>query len=208
MSKILARSPRLITANEIDWLLESLRNSLEKSGLGPYLHVLREHPADFFLSDELIDVVRRHLEIDGLIIRKAYVDRNRQPKEVLDSASLFRRSGKESVIATMPRGIEERVYVIFFPCVHDISDDDLQKKYVEYGLKLDPYAHTAVNEADPTLADRYTNVSRWGSCELRFGRITGSGRYARCDRVVKDGSHSQWSSEKTKERYWFAGVPL
>ncbi|MEJ0001637.1 MAG: hypothetical protein WDN09_00380 [bacterium] len=49
-----------------------------------------------------------------------------------------------------------------------ISDEDLEKEYDLRGLKPDPLAQCAVNEADPLFADTRPNGTHWKNAKGKW----------------------------------------
>lgn len=88
-----------------------------------------------------------------MITRVVTVDRSRTPREVL-TATGFVQHIDNIAVDTMPRGEGEEVEVIFFPYDKGyLNVADLPAIYEAHGLKPDPYALAALNEADPGFAD-------------------------------------------------------
>ena len=108
------------------------------------------------------------------------VNRTRNPQQVLDATGR-RQYTNSAVVATMPSGgtgIEENVTVEFFPISKNASDDEVAKMLEERGLTDDPYAVSAVNEADPAFADEHPNGTHWKDadgnwCYAAFSRDDG-----------------------------------
>jgi len=152
------------------------------------------------LAAEFVASVRKRVEMmSKLIVRRVKVNRNRTPQQVFDATGR-KQYADSSVVEGMPRGEGEEVDVYFFPGGRYRSDAELEKEFDLYGLKPDPYAHAAVNEADPAFADKYPNATHWKDadgkwCYAAFYRWDDGERYVN---VYRDGS--DWNDD-----WWFAG---
>lgn len=101
-----------------------------------------------------------------LMLRRATVDRSRTAQAALTATgrNLHITPG---AVAAIHQGEGDEVEMVFFqadPEVYKsgwISDTDLQREYEKHGLEPDPIALAAVNEANPTLADRYPHGAHW-----------------------------------------------
>ena len=126
------------------------------------------------------------------------VDRTRNPQQVLDATGRRQYTNK-AVVATMPSrgtGVEENVTVEFFPISKNASDDEVARMFEDRGLKDDPYAVSAVNEADPAFADKYPNGTQWKDaddnwCYAAFNR-NGDERYVYVCRDDYDWQDYWW----------------
>jgi len=136
------------------------------------------------------------------ITRLVRVDRTRTPKKAI-KATKRAEYMDDSVVKTMPAcgdGASNEVEVVFFNLGRVVNDNDLAAEYEKRGLKPDPYAVAAVNEADPSFADEHHNGTHWKNadgnwCFVAFDRY-GSGRHVQVFRSVKD-----WRGD-----WWFGGV--
>jgi hypothetical protein len=185
-----------VTAGQIGKLQDLLGAALRKSGLQsePTQQVLESQGAA--LAEELVAVVRKHVEaVSNMIVRRAKVDRTRTPEQVIDATCRVKYVD-DDVVETMPNGEGDEVDVYFFKVGRYLPVDEVAKEYELRGLKSDPYAQAAVNEADPTFADDHPNGSQWGkNCCLMFNRWNGR-RDVYCNR-----SGDCWDGG-----WWFAGV--
>lgn len=189
-----------ITNGQINKLGELIKSSLRKSGFKktPLQQVIKKRGK--ILVQDLLAVISRHVEeVSKLISRIVKVKRERSPQQVIDATGRKQYIDKE-VVASMPKGEGKKVEVTFFQVGSFISPDDLAKKFDEHGLKPDPYAQSAVNEADPSFADTHPNGTQWQDangkwCYIAFARWHGE-RYVH---VNRDGS--VWG-----DYWWFGGV--
>lgn len=150
-----------------------------------------------------------HKMSDGQIVCKVKVNRGSSPREMLNATRRWQYTSHK-VEDSMPRGMDDEVEVVFFkpePWEYTrpgwISDDDLEKALERRGLKNDPLAVVAVNEAEPAFADEYRHATHWKDikgnwCFAIFGRWL----YRR--RVSINSHGGDWRCD----RYWFAGVRL
>ncbi len=150
------------------------------------------------LAQEQFEVLRRRVEvISEMIVRRVRVNRSRTRSEAI--AATKRAECTDSVVvAEMPQCEGEEADVYFFPLKKYTGVGDVQKALDEHGLKPDPYAVVAVNEADPAFADKWPNGTQWLDkggkyCYVAFGRWIG-GRGVLCDRFG-----SGWNG------YWWVG---
>lgn len=188
-----------MTQGQIAKINELLAAGLRKAGLQSKATQLVIEKQGELLVEQLVGVVRGLVEgVANLVTRIVKVIRNRTPMEVID-ATKREKYVNDDVVKTMPSGAVDEVEVTFFQVGRFISNDDLEKEYEKRGLKPDPYAQAAVNEADPAFADSKPNGTHWKDkndnwCFLTFGRYDG-GRVVDCDRycVWLDG-------------WWFGGV--
>lgn len=192
-----------ITDGQIDKAVSVYREMLQKHrdelGSKEAQQVLGQ--ADYV--GELVQVLRRRVEaVSDVIVRTVKVNRSRTPQEVLN-ATCRKQYTTSDVVRDMPHGEKgETAEVIFFREGRFISDDGLEEKYELRGLKpADPYSQAAVNEADPTFADKNPNATHWKDkdgkwCYAAFHRWDGGESDVSVDRDA-----SGWS-----DCWWFAGV--
>ena len=130
------------------------------------------------------------------------VDRTRTPKETIKATNRAEYTDN-SVVKTMPAGgdgAENEVEVVFFKLGRYVSDNDLAAEYEKRGLKPDPYAVAAVNEADPSFADDYYNSTHWKNADGNWCYVA----FYRGDnerRVHVDRGDGDWVAD-----WWFGGV--
>lgn len=146
-----------------------------------------------FLRDEMEVIFKNQ------IIRHAIVNRTRTPQGALDATGRKQYTDTD-VVAEMPQGDGDETDVVFFKLGRYISDDDLEKEYEMRGLMpADPYALSAVNEADPAFADEHPNCTHWKDKD-------GKWCYAAFDRWVDDRNvHVDRLGHGWDDRWWFAG---
>lgn len=157
-------------------------------------------------GDELKKFLRKESCWVSTIVRRIKVNRKRTPQETLDATG--RKQYTDSVVVSgMPKSDGEEVELVFFQPDKSayvnglISDDELENQFELRGLKPDPYAQMAVNEADPAFADEKPNGTHWKNtdgkwCYLAFGRWCGGRRGVDVGR-----GGGGWSAG-----WWFAGV--
>jgi len=143
---------------------------------------------------------------ENFITRIVIVDRTRTPKEALRATGCAIQAAyaDDSLVENMStcgNGIENDVKVIFFRLGRKISDKDLAVEYEKRGLKPDPFAVVAVNEADPAFTREHPNSTFWkdlnGAClSVCFGS------YGLVRRVFVNRDKNEWD-----ENWWFGGVP-
>lgn len=160
MAKTMTASKQM-TDGQIENVVSKLRDALRKHrsefGSEPVQQVL----GFANLGMELLAPFRKHVEaMSNLIIRRAKVDRNRTPQQVLDATGRNQYTDRGAV-ETMPKGEGKEVDVYFFNLGRYVSDDELEEEYELRGLVPDPYAQAAVNEANPAFSDEYPNGCHW-----------------------------------------------
>jgi len=142
-------------------------------------------------------------EANNTIVRMVpKLDRSRKPQAVIDVTGRVQYADND-VVAIMPSngtGVEENVNVEFFRLGRYVSDDELQREYEKRGLTPDPYAQSAVNEADPAFADEHPNGTHWRDdnnkwCFAAFDRCIDERR------VYVNRYDSGWF-----DYWWFGGV--
>ena len=139
------------------------------------------------LTKELVAVIRTRVEaLASLITRNVPVNRARTPQQALDATGR-RQYINQAVVDAMPRTKTEGIEVVevgFFkprPCAFVdgiMTDDRLAAEYGYFGLKPDPIAVAAVNEADPDFATKHPNAVHWKDkdgkyCFAAFSRWRG-----------------------------------
>ena len=200
--KNMTPSMELITEGQIGKICELINARLRKSKImSKPLQDVIEHQGSS-LVDKVISVITEMVDmVSNFILRLVKVDRKRSPKEALNATGR-KQYTNDSVVAEMPKGNGDEVEVFFFNLGRFISDDDLEKEYELRGLKsADPYSLSAVNEADPALADTHPNATHWKDkngkwCFAAFSRWDVDERYVN---VNRDGN--DWD-----DSWWFAGV--
>ncbi|HDQ23089.1 MAG TPA: hypothetical protein ENN28_03935 [Candidatus Uhrbacteria bacterium] len=132
------------------------------------------------------------------ITRLVRVDRTRTPKKAIKVTNRVEYTD-DSAVESMPaqgKGVEQDVEVVFFNLGRLVNDNNLAAEYEKRGLKPDPYAVSAVNEADPSFADEHPNATHWKDadgnwCLVAFDR-SGSGRDVNVRRSGNDWLGSWW----------------
>jgi hypothetical protein len=135
--------------------------------------------------------------------RSVRVDRTRTPQEAINATNRAKYTN-DLAVESMPaqgKGVEPDVEVTFFHLGRFATDDEVAAEFETRGLKPDPYAVAAANEADPSLADVYPNGTHWKNadgnwCFVAFDR-DGDERHVSVDRHDR-GWRADW---------WFGGVP-
>lgn len=209
MSKNIAPITESITAGQIGRAAErfSERCRVNASALPKgTAQVVLEDEGDA-LAQEMFEVFRARVERrSNIIVRRVKVNRTRSPQETLNATARKQYTDRD-VVDSMPKGEGDEVDVYFFKpdeSTYDkdgsISDDKVARQFDLYGLKPDPRAHAAVNEADPAFADDRPNVTHWKNaegewCSAAFDRCRGT-----C--VVNVNRNGLgWG-----DYWWFAGV--
>lgn len=192
-----------MTSGQMTKFYELFVAALRKSNLPsePTQQILESHGG--VLADEFVELVRRRVEaISSMIVRHVKVNRTREPQDMLDATGR-KQYTDHRVVKNMPRDGREEDDVFFFKpdkSAYDkngnISDDNLAKEYELRGLKPDPYAQVAVNEADPAFADDHQNGTHWKDadgkwCYTAFSRWSGGERSVYVYRYV-GGWHVGW----------------
>ncbi len=187
-----------ITPGQVSKFYDVLAAALVKSGLPsePTQKVLESQGG--ILADEFVASVRKRVDaVSNMIVRRVKVDRTRIPQQVLDATGRKQYTDRK-VVDAMPRDGRDEDDVFFFrpdKSVYDknglISDNNLAKEYELRGLKPDPYAQAAVNEADPAFADEKPNGSSWKDaggnwCYAAFSRWRGDERFVGVSRRGSD----------------------
>lgn len=189
MTSVVTPSENGITAGQIGKVCDLLTAALRKSGLQnePTQQVL-EHQGDALVADMMTAIRKRVEAVSNMIVRHVKVNRIREPQDMLDATGR-KQYTDHRVVKSMPKDGREEEDVFFFKpdkSAYDkndnISDDNLAKEYELRGLKPDPYAQAAVNEADPAFADDHPNGTHWKDkdgnwCYTAFRRWNDDERY-------------------------------
>lgn len=208
MAKAMSPSFASITSGQIGKLQDMLAAGLRKLPLQsePTQQVL-ETQGDQIVAEVVSSVQKRVEAVSNMIVRRVKVNRTREPQGMLDATGR-KQYTDHRVVKNMPKDGREEEDVFFFKpdkSAYDkngnISDDNLAKEYELRGLKPDPYAQAAVNEADPTFADEHPNGTHWKDkdgkwCYAAFFRWHGGERL-----VYVDRGDGVWSDD-----WRFAGV--
>lgn len=112
------------------------------------------------------------ISMDEVIIRKTRVDRSRTSQQVVDATGCKQNINPDA-LATMPQGEGEYVDVYFITSksmIHyrPVSWSEGQSFIKSLGLRIDPRAQAAVNEADPGFCHKHPNVTLWDGGYLMF----------------------------------------
>ena len=144
------------------------------------------------------------------IVRKVKVDRDLDPMEALGKRADGKSLVDTYVVISIPKGEGEEVEVVFLKLDlsasgSKISLDDLEKEFEARGLKFDPRAVIAANEADQTFADTHPNITYWRDHNkdwnyVYFGANGAEDRYVMCSYVRPE------DSKDTNDSHWFGGV--
>jgi hypothetical protein len=107
-------------------------------------------------------------QVNGMIVRRVEkIGRARTPREAI--AATGRKQNVITVVAdAMPRGEGDEATVFYFEPDKSAFDGDggispekLALEYDRHGLKPDPRAVAADNEAHPDFGDKIPNVCQW-----------------------------------------------
>lgn len=112
------------------------------------------------------------------IIRTVRVMRAREPKAMITAVGCAQLTNS-TILSSIPRCEGKYVNVEFFNLDKNVSPEDILLQYQSRDLTPDPYAQAAVNEAEPTFAEKYPNLTCWEDerynlCYLFFTVIDGS----------------------------------
>lgn len=208
MTKVVSPSEvKPITPGQAGKFYDVFVAALCKSGLPsePTQQILENQGG--VLADEFVVAVRRRVEaISNTIVRHVKVNRNRTPQKMLDATGR-KQYVTSNVVKAMPHGEGDEVDVYFFKPDSSaynkngwISDNNLKKEFELRGLKPDPYAVAAVNEADPAFADEHPNGVHWKDAD-------GNWCYATFDRWDGERSVSVDRDDDDWDDCWsFGGV--
>lgn len=214
-STSLRRIPR-ITPDQVAKFQELLAVSLRRSAL-PSVSMQKVLDDDGKrLVDDLVTSIRSETEkIATVFTRRIKVDRSLSFEEAfhIKLGGFNRWDIDKKVVASMPRGIGEKVEVIFFPYSYHIADRELSKEYKKRNLRpVDPYSLAAVNKVYPYLFEHRRNGTHWrdkkggwyfASFEAIWHGSGFGGGYSDC--LISIGCHNErWDGGK--EEWWFAGV--
>jgi hypothetical protein len=148
-------------------------------------------------ADLLVDRVRS--DSANTAVHAFTCNRTCTPQEAIDATGRTQYVDEKSV-ASMPMEGLEKGEMTFFKLGRNVSDMDLAKEYEARGLKPDPYAQAAVNEADPAFADDHFNGTHWKRADGGYNFLTfyrwSDQRVVGCDR-----RGDEWLDD-----WWFGGV--
>ena len=155
------------------------------------------------LQKDTLALFRKLVDAVGNIIVRHVkkVDRKLTPQQVLDATGR-KQYVTNSVVETMPRGVDDEKDIYFFPVCRYVSDDEAEKEYALRGFKpADPYSVARVNIDDPVFADTHPNGTHWKDAD-------GNWCYAAFHRLYDERYVSVYRDDYGwRDRWWFAGVP-
>ena len=197
-----------ITKGQVAKFDELWTAALRKSEIPSNLvqEVLKTHGGT--IAHEFVAIVRERAEaISNTIVRKVKVNRARQPQAAI-SATGRTFGGDGDVVATMPRGEGDEAEVVFFKPDDDeytrpgsMSDDDLEKCLARRSLVAAPPDDVAaVNEDDPSFADKYPNCTHWKNADGEWCYAAFNRWYGERDVSVRRHDVFDWV-----DYWWFAG---
>ncbi len=196
---------QLATGEQIEHIMDMWRRRLRarKLTLDEGNHIIRNGgqylPAMDKAADVFVDQVRSDMQ--NTIVRMVRnIRRNRTPEQVINDTGR-NKYVTDSVVATMPVGQgPEEAELVYFRLGRYVYADELEKEYELRGLKPDPQAQAADNEADPSFADEHPNGCYWNREGKMHSYIAfrrwGDGRGVNCYR-----RGDSWGG-----LCWFAGV--
>lgn len=214
MTEIMTPS-RTTTAGQIDKAVANYRALLEKHSKEFGSEAVQEALGQPELAGEQFAIFRRRVEaFSNLITRRVPVNRSRTPQEAL-AATGCKPYADPMVVDNMPKGDlsgqeGDEVEVIFFKPQPEeytrpgfMSDDDLEQAFGRRSFKsADPYSVAAVNEADPTFADKHPHGTRWKDSDNKWCYATFN-RWGDERGVSVSRNGLGWGGS-----WWFAGVRL
>ena len=118
-----------------------------------------------------------------MFTRTVRVDRSMKPLQAFKSITSHQQYLNETVVNGMPLGTDEEVTLCLFPIKKQLTCAEYAKALESRGLKPDPMAQAAFNQADPEFADKYPNGTQWqdqaGNFCYAFWRVWNGGRRVR-----------------------------
>ena len=194
MEKVMSASRTGMTDGQIENVCAKLRDALRK-----HREEISSEAAQTAIEAKNIGMMmftpfREQAEaLSEIIVRRVKVDRSRDPQAAISATKRAEYTNSE-VVSRMPQCEGEEVDVYFFPLKRTTNVSDFQKALDNHGLKPDPYAIMAVNEADPAFADTHPNATQWVDeeghhCSVAFYRW-GDEREVTCfryERAWRDG---------------------
>jgi hypothetical protein len=156
------------TAGQFGKVCDNLTAALRKAGLAsePFQQVLENQGDE--LTAELLMVIQKRVEaVSKMIVRRVRVDRIRSSQAAIDATGR-RQYVNRVAVEGMPVGEGDEVDLYIFKpdpdaydAAGDISCDEVARQFDLRGLKPDPRATAAMNEADPSFGDETPNASQW-----------------------------------------------
>lgn len=149
------------TEGQINKAVANFRALLEKHGKefdSEAVQIVLGQPE---FTDDVFAIFRRRVEaVSKMIARRVRVNRNLTHQQAIDATGRVQYVNSE-VLATAPKGKGEDVDIFLFDLDYDPTVEELDCEMEIRGLKPDPDALAAFNEADPSFADERPNVTQW-----------------------------------------------
>jgi hypothetical protein len=96
-----------------------------------------------------------------MFTRTVTVNRTQSPLSAFESITSHKQFLNKSVVSSMPLGQGEEVTLYFFPIKKQMSPVEYAAALDSRGLKPDPMAQAAFNQANPEFADTCRNGTQW-----------------------------------------------
>jgi hypothetical protein len=191
-------SPSKMTSNQVNKLVEIFRSHVQKHGADFISKDVQVALESKDLPSAIFAPFRTLVEAQAEILtRTVQVNRDQSPLTAFESLTSHTQFLNKTVVAGIPLGTEEEVTLHFFPIRKHMTCDQYAAALESRGLKPDPMAQAAFNQANPDFADKYPNGTQWQNKVGKFCcAVWGVWRGNRAVHV--NGHGSDWNGS------WFA----
>jgi len=196
------------TAGQIDKAVSSYRAMLEKHAKDFQAEAVQTVLGQSGFVEEMFNLFCWWVEmLSNLIVRRVKVNRNRTPQEALDATGR-RQYTHQAIVDNAPKGEGDEVEVVFFkPEMWEytrpglMNEGGLERVLARRGLKsADLYSIAAVNEDDPSFADKVPHGIHWKDAKGNWCFAAFHRWYAERE-VCVNRIDGVWNGS-----WWFAGL--
>lgn len=180
---------------------------LDKVDLPPPPKETRDDPTLYVLS---LGAETTRFHVKDIITRTVKVNRYRRPEEAFKLYGWINETS-ECKFSSVPAAGPDEVEVTFFRIDPDEVQvgKDFEKVYDVLGLKPDPYAAAAANEADPDLARKYPSITQWrhGQNDWQYQVVIATTDYRDKITFFCGDTPASWSSITSgRTIWWYTGI--
>jgi hypothetical protein len=189
-----------MTNEQLNKLLETLRPYVQKNGKSFSSATVQLVLESKGLAKACFEPFRALVEAQAeMFTRTVTVNRVPSSLAAFESITSHKKFLNETVVTGMPLGTEEEVTLHFFPIKKQMTCTEYAAALESHGLKPDPMAQAAFNQANPSFADKCPNGTQWQNEAGKFCCALWSGwhGYRSVDVDVFERS-LDWND------YWFA----
>jgi hypothetical protein len=191
-------TPLKMTSSQVNKLVDLFRSHVEKHGTNFDSAAVQTVLGQSGLAAEVFAPFQKKVEdLSEIFTRTVTVNRTQTPLQAFKSITSHKQYLSDTVVAEIPLGTEEEVTLHFFPIKKQMTCKEYADALESLGLKPDPMAQAAYNQANPDFADKYPNGTQWQNQAGNFCcALWGDWRGDRS--VIVHGDSYGWGD------YWFA----